>query len=217
MSESEKSSEGETKKKSKLPLIIILVVLLLGGGGGAYFFLLSGGETKEGEEEVVEKHYEFAGVALEPFYVNLNEQTSFLKVVLHLEYNKTLLEEIELAHKEGKAHGGHGGHSDGEHSEEGEEEGAEDSGLGHDGEEEGGGGSGGGGEAAAAVPHTITAKMPAIRDAIIAVLSSKKAQDVLTLDGKDLLKEEILEGANEALGLDEEIFVRVDFVEFLVQ
>jgi len=220
MSESEKSSEGESKKKSKLPLIIVLVVLLLGGGAGAYFFLLSGGEKKEGEEEVVEKHYEFAGVALEPFYVNLNEQTSFLKIVLHLEYNKTLLEEIELAHKEGKEHvghgGGHGDSADGGHSEEDDEAGDHGSGHGDEAEEEGGGGSGGG-EAVAAVPHTITAKMPAIRDAIISVLSSKKAQDVLTLDGKDLLKEEILEGANEALGLDEEIFVRVDFVEFLVQ
>lgn len=213
MSESEKSSEGAAKKKSKLPLILVLVVLLLGGGGGAYFFLFSGGEKKEGEEEVVEKHYEYAGVALEPFYVNLNEQTSFLKAVLHLEYNKTLLEEIELAHKEGKDHAGHGGGHGDEHSEDDGEGGGHEDGA----EEEGGGGSGGGGEAASAVPHTITAKMPAIRDAIIAVLSSKKAHDVLTLDGKDLLKEEILEGANEALGLDEKIFVRVDFVEFLVQ
>jgi flagellar FliL protein len=217
MSANENHSEGTPKKKSKLPLLIVLIILLLGGGAGAYFFLFSGGEKKEGEEEVVEKHFEFAGVALEPFYVNLNEQTSFLKVVLHLEYNKTLIEEIELAHAEGKEHGGHGG---GEHGEESGDEHSEedegDAGHGHAAEEEGGGGSGGG-EAAVVVPHTITAKMPAIRDAIIAVLSSKKAQDVLTLDGKDLLKEEILEGVNEALGLDEEIFVRVDFVEFLVQ
>jgi flagellar basal body-associated protein FliL len=223
MSAPEKSSEEKPKKKSKLPLLLVLVVLLLGGGAGAYFFLLAGGEKKEGEEEVVEKHFEFAGVALEPFYVNLNEQTSFLKAVLHLEYNKTLIEEIELAHAEGKEHGGHGGeHGDesgGEESEEGDgghgNDGHGDDGHG-DAEEEGGGGSGGG-EAVAVVPHTITAKMPAIRDAIIAVLSSKKAKDVLTLDGKDLLKEEILEGVNEVLGLDEEIFVRVDFVEFLVQ
>ena len=213
MSANEEKTDGKSKKKSKLPLIIVLLVVLLGGGAGAYFFLLSGGEKKEGEEEVVEKHFEFAGIALEPFYVNLNEQTSFLKAVIHLEFNKTLLEEIELAHAEGKDHGG-GSHGD-EHAD--EEEGA-----GHGGdekveeEEEGGGGSGGGGEGSA-VPHAVAAKMPTIRDAIISVLSSKKALEVLTADGKDLLKEEILEAVNEAWGLDEEIFVRVDFVEFLVQ
>lgn len=195
MSGHEEKAEEKPRKKSKLPLIVILLVLLLAGGGGVYFFVFSGSD-KEEEEVVEEKVFEYASLILEPFYVNLNEQTSFLKVVMHLEYNKTLAQEVELNHSN------HGSSED-----HGEEEG----------EDEGGGGSGGGGSPVAESPHIITAKLSAIRDAIILVLSSKKPKEVLSLEGKELLKDEILEAANEALALDEEIFVRVDFVEFLVQ
>jgi flagellar protein FliL len=196
--------EEKPKKKSKLPLLVIILILLLGSGAGAYFFLLTGSDSNAEEEVKVEKHYEYATLPLEPFYVNLGDQTSFLKSVVNLQFNKTLLEEaVHAASEEG-----HGASHDEEaegHEDEADEE-----------EAEGGGGSGGGGEAAA-TPPVLTEKMPLLRDAIIGVLSAKSAKEVLSVDGKDLLKEEILEVINEVLGFDEEIFVKVYFVEFLVQ
>jgi flagellar basal body-associated protein FliL len=197
--------EEKPKKKSKLPLLVIILILLLGAGAGAYFFLFAGSDSNA--EEEVEKHYEFATLPLEPFYVNLGDQTSFLKAVVSLQFNKTLLEEAVHAASEVGHGSSHGEEAEG-HEDDDEEHEEEDA--------EGGGGSGGGGEAAA-TPPVLTEKMPLLRDAIIGVLSAKSAKEVLSVDGKDLLKEEILEVVNEVLGFDEEIFVKVYFVEFLVQ
>jgi flagellar protein FliL len=56
-----------------------------------------------------------------------------------------------------------------------------------------------------------------IKGAIIAVLSSKKASELLTRTGKETLKDELIEAINEALGLDESPVVNIYFKEFIIQ
>lgn len=56
-----------------------------------------------------------------------------------------------------------------------------------------------------------------IRDAIISTLSYKTPDELLTQDGKEALKEELVDAINEALGLDENIVVSVYFKEFIMQ
>lgn len=81
---------------------------------------------------------------------------------------------------------------------------------------EGGGASGG--ESKAAGPHPyITKRMTQIQDTIIRVLSSKRAVELLTQDGKDRLKDELLEGINEAIGTDEPAVSGIFFTEFIIQ
>lgn len=76
----------------------------------------------------------------------------------------------------------------------------------------------GGGEAKGPVmPGKMMSRYPIIRDAVIRILSSKTAPDLLTLDGKDSLKEELVEAINTAIGLDEGPVVAVYFVEFMIQ
>lgn len=85
---------------------------------------------------------------------------------------------------------------------------------------EGGGGAyggGGEGEKDKGLPGVLGQREPMIRDAIIRVLSSKRAEDVLTQEGKDQLKEEMMEAINEATGLEEGPIVNVYFIEFIVQ
>lgn len=92
-----------------------------------------------------------------------------------------------------------------------EGQGGEGGGGGH------GGGGGGGGGAPAGLPGVLGLREPMIRDSIIRVLSSKKGEEVLTVQGKDQLKEELVEAINEAVGLEEHPVVAVYFTEFIVQ
>lgn len=80
-----------------------------------------------------------------------------------------------------------------------------------------GGGHSGGKEAGPAFPEVILHRMPMLRDAILRVLASKKAEKLLTVEGKDSLKDEIVEAANVALGYEEPLIVNVYFQEFLIQ
>ncbi|MBX7139187.1 MAG: flagellar basal body-associated FliL family protein [Oligoflexia bacterium] len=82
---------------------------------------------------------------------------------------------------------------------------------------EGGGGGGAGGEGEGGMPPLFAEKEAQIRDAIINTLSAKSAAEVLNPDGKDQLKEDLVEAINEALGLEEGPVVNVYFKEFLVQ
>lgn len=75
----------------------------------------------------------------------------------------------------------------------------------------------GGEEKGPGMPAKMQSRYPIIRDAVIRVLSSKTAPDLLTLDGKDTLKEELVEAINTAIGLDEGPVVAVYFVEFMIQ
>jgi flagellar FliL protein len=75
-----------------------------------------------------------------------------------------------------------------------------------------------GGTSSAKTPSDfLDEKRPILRDSILQLLSSKTLKDVLSAEGKELMKEELLETLNESLEYDDEIFVRVLFLDFLVQ
>ena len=188
--EEKKEGEGEAPKKGSkkmLVIIIAVVVLLLGGGGAAMAFM--GGEKKEDKkkEEHVEPVLKLA--KMDPFLVNLSEQTSFLKAVILIEYDETILHRVLAAH-------------------------SEEGGSGHGGGASGGGGEGGGSQA---LPHGMAEREGMLRDAIIRVFVSKKSSEVLSGEGKDRLKEELVEGINEALAYEEPVVTNVYFTEFIVQ
>ena len=159
-------------------------------------FLMGGpppeeGEAAEHEEKVHEevKHLETADLGT--FVVNLSEATSFLKAHILVEFDNAIVEKQMKPHGEG-------------------EEGAK---------EEGGGGHGGGEKAggAAPLPEFMAHREVQIKDTLLRVLSSKKADDVLTSDGKERLKEELIEGLNEAVALEEPPLTAVFFTEFIIQ
>ena len=185
------ATEAKPKGKKKLIIIIGAVVLLIVIGGVAVLFLSGGSKTEgEGEEAAKEEHepVHYMQARLEPFIVNLSESTSFVKVSMVLEYDPKILER-------GGGHGeGGGGY--------------------------GGGGSGGGGEGeggGGGLPPVMKEREPMIRDAVIRVISSKKSAEVLTVEGKDKLKEELLEAINEAIGLEESAVVNIYFDDFIIQ
>jgi flagellar basal body-associated protein FliL len=164
-------------------------VLILAAGVPILF--LGGGEEVKDEHAAAEeeevKHY--TTVALDPIIVNLSANTAFLKVSMILEYDAAILDKAAL---ESAGHGEGGGH--------------------------GGGASGGGGEAEGGGMHPLmTARQPMIKDVILRILSSKKPEEVLTAEGKEKLKEELIEGIIEAIGLEEEPVVNIYFTEFMVQ
>jgi len=185
------AAEGEAKPKSKKTLIFVVVgVVLLLAGIGVPLMLMGGGEEhKAAEEEEEHEEVKVLEVAdLGQFVVNLSESSSFLKINIKVEYDKGLLDKA----------GGHG------------EEGG--------GGGEGGGASGGGEGPKEGAPHPHMVKRDVqMRDAIIRVLSSKKAEELLTTEGKERLKEELMEALNEAMGLEEPPVTGVYFSEFIIQ
>lgn len=188
MAEEKKETEGESKPKSKKKLIIIIaVVLLLVGGGGGFFLMSGSSEDDASKHEEVEKPPVFKKIKLDPIIVNLSEAKSFLKVSMLLEYDADALTKA-FAHGEG-------------------------GGAGH-------GGGGSGGEAAApegGFPPEIIEKEPVVKDTILRILSSKTTADVLTVNGKQALKEELIEAVNEAIEAPEPIIVNIYFIEFIIQ
>ena len=65
------------------------------------------------------------------------------------------------------------------------------------------------------IPHTLENDVPKLRDAIIKILTSKTSADVLTVDGKEKIREEVKKAVNEALGSED--VVQIYFTEFIVQ
>lgn len=80
-----------------------------------------------------------------------------------------------------------------------------------------GGGGAGGGEAEGGAPPELVEKEPIMRDTVIRILSAKTVAEVLTQNGKQQIKDEILEGLNEALEFSEPVFVNLYFMEFIIQ
>ena len=83
------------------------------------------------------------------------------------------------------------------------------------------GGHGGHGEAAAPDPKAaIVAEMeqykPAIRDAVITVLTSKTSDELATTAGKELAKQQIAEAVNGIFDGEREV-IRVSFGQFIMQ
>jgi flagellar basal body-associated protein FliL len=152
-------------------------------------FLMGGGDE---EELVVEEEHEtpkrLETADLDVFVVNLSETSALVKVHIVIEFDAALVE------KQTKTEGGEGG------------------GGGH-----GGGASGGGEAAGPVIPEHFTKRMSQIKDAVIKILSAKRSDDLLTVEGKERLKDELLEGINEAIGLEEPPVTGVFFTEFMIQ
>lgn len=205
--EKDKGAEGAEQpvqakpnnKKKKLIFIGLGVVALL-GGAGVPMFLLGGGEepaAKEvAEEESVEDVKRMETLDLGVFIVNLSETSSFLKTHIVIEYDAASLERQAMGMGEG---GGAGGGAAG-------------------GEGHGGGAAGGeGAEAGGGTPHFLSKKETIFRHVVIRILSSKRVEDVLTPDGKDWLSEELVEGLNGAIGLEQPVVSQIFYTEFIIQ
>ena len=64
-------------------------------------------------------------------------------------------------------------------------------------------------------PELLEANAAKIRDALIMLLSSKTSQDLSTLEGKILLRKEIVDRLNQAIGQPK--VARVYFTDFVIQ
>lgn len=76
---------------------------------------------------------------------------------------------------------------------------------------------GGGEEEKDALPGILGVKEAKVKDAIIRVLSSKKAPQLLGLDGKEELREELIDAINEALETEEPVVKDLFFTHFIIQ
>jgi len=65
------------------------------------------------------------------------------------------------------------------------------------------------------VPQSFEFSMPKVRDAIIRVLSNRRASEILTVEGKEDLRDDVKDVINETLGSED--VVQVYFTEFIVQ
>lgn len=74
-----------------------------------------------------------------------------------------------------------------------------------------------GGVDSKSLPKLFEKRDAMIRDAIISTLSYKTPNELLTQEGKEALKEELVDAINEALGLEESVVVSVYFKDFIMQ
>lgn len=143
-------------------------------------------EQTETEDEDVKQE----GILLDlgEFILNLADTTArrYLKVGIAMELSKTQ-EEILAAQNAPEVKSGHGGHS---------EAAAPD--------------------ANAAIITEMERYKPAIRDAVISVLSNKTSDELSTPTGKEIAKEEILEMVNNIFDGQREV-MRVSFGQFIIQ
>ncbi|MBQ8475518.1 flagellar basal body-associated FliL family protein, partial [bacterium] len=77
-------------------------------------------------------------------------------------------------------------------------------------------GEGGGFDPSAAIIAEMERYKPAIRDAVISVLSNKTSDELSTPTGKEIAKEEILEMVNSIFEGEREV-MRVSFGQFIIQ
>lgn len=185
--EGAEGAEGEAKPKSKKKLIIIIAAVVVLLGGAGAFFML-GGKAEDKKDEHAEEED-----------VKHYETAKLDTFIVNLSENSTFLKatilvEFDAAIINAAAHGEGGGSG------------------------EGGGHAGGGEEGGeGALPAIFKKRQPMIYDAVIRVMSAKKASDVITTEGKEQLKQELIEAINEALGLDEAPIVNIYFTEFIIQ
>jgi flagellar FliL protein len=184
------SADGAAPKSKKMLFIIGGVVVLLTLGGIGAFVGMSGGDAnaKMAEEEVKEEPPLLKRAKIDTFIANLSENTTFVKVGIVVEYDATILNRIMDGLGEG---GGHGY----------------------------GGGAGGGAkkEDPMALPPLMIEREPMIRHAIIKTLSSRRSTDILTAEGKEELRADLVTAINEAISDEESPIVQVYFTEFIIQ
>lgn len=195
--EAEKPAEEQPKKKSKKHLVIFAalgIVSLVGGAGVAAVFMPAAPPADEHVEE--DTHHEpqepvrdIQTADLGQFIVNLSDMGTFLRVRIMMEYDAAIIDkQLGIVHGEGG------------------------------GQAHGGGASGGSKEPAGGGVHPhLAQKEPHFRDVIIRILSAEKASDILTGEGKNRVKESLIDGLNAAVGLDEPPIVGILFTDFMVQ
>lgn len=179
--------EGEAKPKSKKKLFIIIGVVVLLIGAGVPAFLLTG--KKKDVEHIEEKEKD-----VKKHYKLATFPTFIVNLSESSSFVKVTMQveyDPEVLEKATHSASGGEGHS--------------------------GGGASEGGAEAGGLPPALAEREPMIKDAVIRVLSSKKTAEVLTVDGKDQLKEELIEAINAATGLEEGPVVAVYFTEFIIQ
>jgi flagellar basal body-associated protein FliL len=190
------TEETPKKNKKKIALFAVLGIVGLVGGAGVPMMLMSGAPVEENAEEAhheEEFHEEVPRIEMAEiglFTVNLSDAHSFVKARILIEFDANLLDKQTMIHE-----GTEGG------------------------EAHGGGASGGAAEAEAGGglhPH-LAKNMNKFRDVIIGILSAKKDTELLTTEGKLRVKDEIVDGLNEALALEEPPVVGVLFTEFIIQ
>ncbi|MBN8549722.1 MAG: flagellar basal body-associated FliL family protein [Deltaproteobacteria bacterium] len=180
-------ADGAAAPKSKKKLIIIIAAALVLVGGGAGFFLMSGKKAADEHAETEDAHSE------EERHLASAELPSF---IVNLSETTNFLKVKLLVEYDPEVLAKAGGHAE-----------AGGGGGGHEKESKGGEG----------LPGALGQRQPMIQDAVIRVLSAKKAADVLTVEGKENIKEELVEAINEASGMEEPPVVAVYFMEFIVQ
>jgi len=186
--EGEETTADAGKKKKKLMIFAGAGVLLLLLGIGVPLMLM-GGKGEEGDAEMTDE------AVPEVVYKRAKLDTFIVNLSNPKRFLKvTMLLEYDptLLPTEGAGEGGgHGG---------------------------GGGGSGGPAKVdPTALPPQMKDKEPQLRDAVIQVLSSKRAVVLLTAQGKQSLKEELIEAINTALDFPDATVVGVFFTEFIIQ
>jgi flagellar FliL protein len=183
----EGGEEAAPKKSKKKLIIIIAVVVILLVAGGAAFLLMGG--KSDGAEEALEPDPHAEDEEEEHY-----ERVELENIIVNLSENASFLK-VKIA-MEVNAEVLHGGHA-------------------ASGGAEGGGGHGGGGDSG--LPGVLGEREPMVRDAIIRILSSKLASEVLSVEGKEALKEELVDAINEAVATDEPLVVSVYFTDFIIQ
>lgn len=192
--EGEKPAEVKPQKSVKklAAFAAIGLVSLVGGAGVATVFMPASAPVRQEEPEFQEPVETVANIQtadLGQFIVNLSDMTSFLKVQITIEYDASLLDRRLNFMRRASGGKAHGG-----------------------------GASGGSKEAQGGGMHPlITKKEHQFRDAIIRILSAKKADELLTVNGKARVKEELLDGLNEAVGGEEPAIREILFTDFMIQ
>ncbi len=138
------------------------------------------------DEDAVQKGYVYN---LGEFTVNLADtsQRHYLKAEVSIELTKT--EEETANEKEPQKAGGHGGH---------------------------GGSSAAADPNAAAIEKSLDQYKAAIRDAIIITLSNKTTDELSSVAGKEVVKEQIAQSVDAIMGGEREV-IRVSFCQFIIQ
>ncbi len=191
------SSELSGNKLIIINTVITVLICLLFIGGN-YFTVnsivdskiqnLPSQNTREIAEESSEKPERGIILDLGEFILNLSDPGSkrFLKLNVALEVSVSP-EDLEHSSAESDGHGGgHGG--------------------GH-GEED---------DPVNKIEAEMNQYRPAIRDAVISVMSSKTAEELMSLAGKELAKEHIKEAIDPLFGGEREV-MRVSFGAFIIQ
>lgn len=183
-----KEGQPEAEPKSKKKLFIIVGVVLLVVLAAVGMMVLGGGGEKAEEGE------EESAEAEEKQELGSAELENF---IVNLSTSSTYLRIKLLVEYDMKVLAAAGGHAAGESSE--------------------GGGGHGGGSGPAPLPGILGERNPMIRDAVITLLGSKNAENLLSPDGKEELKEELIDAINEAIGSEDPIVVNVYFMDLIIQ